>query len=145
MFGNMFKDAAVNAKPKGTKAVQNAVSKAVLQFEKVRNVMGSTSTSLDVWLVNLAKFSLEPSALFDSEDMQIECLNQRKELCRQGGADVKVRKYKVGSLRTYINGLAKVYNDNAPDNHFVSSSVTQTPSPVVDPGLLTKCKAHSPN
>ena len=124
MYGTMFKAAAVAAKPKGTKAVQSAISKAVLQFEKVRNMLGATSTSLDDWLSDLAKFTLEPSALFDSDDMQIECLNQRKELCCLGGVDIKVRKYKVGSFRTYINGLAKVYNNNAPANHIVSSSET---------------------
>ena len=103
----MFSDAAVNAEPKGTKGVQNTVSKAVLQCEKVQNVMGATSTSLDDWLVDLAEFSLEPSAMLDSEAKQLECLDQRKELCRQGGAGAKLQKYKVGSFRTYINGLAK--------------------------------------
>ena len=117
MFGNMFKDAAVNAKPKGKKGVQNTVSKAILRFEKVRNVMGATSTSLDDWVVDLAKSSLEPSAMSDSEAKQVECLDQRKELFRQGGTHVKLRTYKVGSCGTYINGLAKVYNDNAPANH----------------------------
>ena len=67
MYGTMFKAAAVAAKPKGTKAVQSAVSKAVLQFEKVRNVLGATSTSLDVLCVVRCALcvhvSLTPSSL----------------------------------------------------------------------------------
>lgn len=125
MFGTMFADSAQNPRPKGTTGVHKSGSKAAFQFEAVRTLNGSNSESLDEWFADLARFTLEPMALFDDEAKQLECMQQRKALCQQAG--VKVRSYKTGSFKTYINGLGNYHNSNTPDNHIVLSSLSQFP------------------
>ena len=50
LFGQMFKDNALAAKPKGLVGVH--------KFETVRHAMGETSDSLDAWFSHLAYFTL---------------------------------------------------------------------------------------
>ena len=88
LFGQMFKDKAVAAKPKGSVGVHKCSIRLALEFEV------------------LACFTLEPSCLFEDMAKQQECIQQQKTIC---GNVAKFRTYKPGSFRTYINGLAKVY------------------------------------
>ena len=124
LFGQIFKDKEVAGKPKGSVGVHKSSIKLALEFEAVRNAMGETGDSLDRWFADLAYFTLEPSSLFEDPAKQQQCIEERKTLC---GNDAKLRTYKPGSFRTYINGLAKVYNDSAAANHFVTSSQSRFP------------------
>ena len=58
LFGQMFKDNALAAKPKGLVGVHKCSIKLALEFETVRHAMGETSNSLDAWFSHLAYFTL---------------------------------------------------------------------------------------
>ena len=58
LFGQMFKDKAVAAKPKGSVRVHKSSIKLALEFEVVRNAMGETNDSLDKW------FNCRPRLLY---------------------------------------------------------------------------------
>ena len=137
MFGDVFNDSAVEAIPSGSAGVQGSGVKLAFQFEVVRNQLDPAPMTLDKWFCELARFTLAPNALFEVQAKQQECLTQRRAVCEQHG--IRMRSHKVGSFRTYINGLAKVYNGNATTNHFVTSSNSQFPK---TNALLAACNVR---
>jgi hypothetical protein len=95
MFGEAFDDGAVEAIPPSSAGVQGCGAKLAIQFEALRNQLGAPPISLDIWFCELARFTLEPRALFENGAKQRECWTRRQAICEENG--VPIRSYKVGS------------------------------------------------
>ena len=80
---------------------------------------------LDEYLVALAKYVLDPVALFDDDASQERCVAQRKDLCESAG--VPIHKWSATSLRMYVNALAGAYKATGGKRTFVPSSTKQFP------------------
>ena len=85
MFGEAFDDGAVEAIPPGSAGVQGCGAKLAIQFEALRNQLGAPPISLDIWFCELARFTLEPRALFENGAKQRECWTRRQAICEENG------------------------------------------------------------
>ena len=95
--------------------------KVVQEFEAMRQDNNIEFKGLDAWSESMAMFVVDLVAMTGDVDGQTTIFDRRKRLCGD--------KYKLSplSLRTYVNALAKAYNQATDGHGVVFSSFTQFP------------------
>ena len=125
---NMFGDDSDNedqiGKPANTKTTEAVAVNVAMQFQRVSEANNQVSKSLDDWLVGFVKFTVDVRAMNSQEDKQKKYLETREQLC---GEEYKVWSLSPGTIKTYINALAGIYNTGRKENQFVQSSNMRFP------------------
>lgn len=99
---------------KATEKVQVVAVSALVDFSKVTTTEGAALPDLDAWFVAFGKWTIGVKYLCATREEQEKALKQRKELCER--AQVGMREWSPGTLRTYLNCAALLYKETKPDH-----------------------------
>ena len=121
LFGEAF-DGSVSAKPRGTVCVGKAACKAIATFHKLCKDKNKVYETLDDFMVGFAKWVLSVEVLADTEEQRHLIGQQRRTLC---GNTYPVYNISPTTMRTYVNGLATVWNQQNTEVKVVLSSLMQ--------------------
>ena len=111
-------------KPAGTMGVHKTAVRLVLNFEALRALKGVELADLDVWFEQFAKFVIDVRTITQDEDQQKRILKKREEF---SGDPKALRSISPLSMRTYVNGLAVMYNQSGRTTKVSFSSTMQFP------------------
>ena len=111
-------------KPAGTMGVHKTAVRLVLNFEALRALKGVELADLDVWFEQFAKFVIDVRTITQDKDQQKRILKKREEL---SGDPKALRSISPLSMRTYVNGLAVMYNQSGRTTKVSFSSTMQFP------------------
>ncbi|EPS57856.1 hypothetical protein M569_16961, partial [Genlisea aurea] len=112
-------------KPGGTEQVSRAALRSLVQFADLCADTSANYATLDAFLVGWGRWVIPPGMLFDDEAEASACAQRTKELAAQHGIRVQVQP--PMSFRTYVNAIARVYKNAAPDTVIIPSSQRQFP------------------
>ena len=97
---------------------------SALQFVALFAHLQAAHEDLDEWFIAQGAWIIDEELLYDTAEQIAESRALRKE---QAGSLFKLKRHPVGTFRTYLNALARVYTKSTPEVIIVPSSRRQFP------------------